>query len=429
MSFKDTFCSSPWFHMRINNAGAYEVCRWATSKHFDTAHNITTESPLTFFKNGMSGFRKSLLDGEVNSLCKRCHQMDAHGKPSGRLRQLLKTGVDVKHFENSLLSSKFFAEFKHSNDNDGDTDLYPTDWQIDLGNFCNSACVMCEPQSSSRIAAEFKKLKIIDAVPKASWCDDEQLLGKFVTDLSSLPNIKYLHFIGGETLITPAFKTIAQALVDAGVSGSITLGFTSNLTLWDQSTVDLLKKFHQINVGLSVETLTRTNDYIRYPSKIEVVQDVLDRWVRVSQENNWLVQLRITPTCLSIAELTTVYDYAYQHNLAVESCNFIENPAHMRPSVLPPAMRVAIISKLQQWISEHKQKTSEFIINTRDPNLARVQIVQDAESYVSYLTNEPDESFRAVELVDYLKLLESNRKNSILDYLPEYEEFFKSVGY
>jgi len=33
------------------------------------------------------------------------------------------------------------------------------------------------------------------------------------------------------------------------------------------------------------------------------------------------------------------------------------------------------------------------------------------------------------DLVDFVKRLETSRGNSILDYLPEYEELFRSAGY
>ena len=57
------------------------------------------------------------------------------------------------------------------------------------------------------------------------------------------------------------------------------------------------------------------------------------------------------------------------------------------------------------------------------------QLSQDLTSYINYLEKEPDESHQIPALVDYLKLLESGRGNSILDYLPEYEELFRTAGY
>jgi sulfatase maturation enzyme AslB (radical SAM superfamily) len=430
MSLEKYFCSSPWLHMRINSAGEYEVCRWADSKYINHEFNLAAKSPIEFFQKDMAVFRSGLLAGNSNPLCNHCHQMDRHRKPSGRLKQLLKVGVNQDNFDKTLKSSTYLDKFRSSSETQGLTDLHPIDWQIDLGNYCNSACVFCDPISSSKLATEFKKLKIIDSVPKKSWTQDPALVDKFIQSVCALNNIQYMHFIGGETLITPAFKHIIKALISNGVSKSISLGFTTNLTVWDDELIELFKQFSQIHVGLSIESMDPINDYVRYPSQIDQVKTILSRWLTVSEENNWLVQLRITPTCLTINSLATVYSYAYEHNIGVESCNFINKPEFMRPSVLPRNVRNDIIQRLKYWISQHQIiMNNQLIVNTRDPNIAKQNTIQDAESYVNYLQNEPDESHRAPALVEYLKRLESLRGNSILDYLPQYEEFFRTSGY
>ena len=127
-------------------------------------------------------------------------------------------------------------------------------------------------------------------------------------------------------------------------------------------------------------------------------------------------------------KLLPIYDYALDHNIIVESCNFLYKPELLKPSVLPLTYRQTIIDKMQQWIDDH-QVDSETIINIRNPNTIQAQLVQDLSSYVNYLKNEPDESYRLPELVTWLKRIESNRGNSILTYLPEYEELFRSAGY
>jgi hypothetical protein len=102
----------------------------------------------------------------------------------------------------------------------------------------------------------------------------------------------------------------------------------------------------------------------------------------------------------------------------------------MRMSALPIDVRQNIAKELQHWINSKKLLFSEErIINTRDPNKAKDYILQDAMSYVDYLQNGPDESSSWPALVSYLKKLESSRKNSILDYAPEYEKFLRSAGY
>ena len=432
MSFEKTFCSSPWLHMRITNNGTYEPCRWmhkASGRKVDFNNSIKTISPLTYFKKSMSGLRKELLEGKSLEMCKDCYVMDQHNKPSGRLRQLLKVGVQQEYFDKSLASSTLKQSFDYSAVNQGQTDRTITDWQIDLGNFCNGACVYCNPHSSSKLATEFLQLGLVDNVPPPSWCDDSELLDKFINDLIASPNLSYLHFLGGETLITPGFKKILAALVKAGIADALVIGFTTNLTVWSDPVVELLTQFKQVHLGMSIETLTSVNDYVRYPSNISSVIECMNRWVELGKDNNWLIQLRITPTCLSVHELTTVYDYAWENNIAVESCNFLDDPEYMRISVLPMEYRKVIIQKITNWVATHQTTKVSNIINTRDPNIVKEQISQDAASYLNYLMNAPDDSSKLPELVTFLKILESNRNNSILTYLPQYEELFRSAGY
>jgi sulfatase maturation enzyme AslB (radical SAM superfamily) len=395
----------------------------------DFDRSIQTIAPLAYFQRHMSELRTALLEGQAPKICSDCHGMEQPAKPSGRQRQLLKVGIQDEYFEKSLAGSPLRSAFDYSNDNQGATTRTVTDWQIDLGNYCNGACVFCNPESSSSLATEFKQIGLIDQTPPPSWCDDPELLDQFVTDLTSSPDLQYLHFLGGETVITPGFKKILSALVDAGLSKKITIGFTTNLTVWSDTVVELLTKFQQVNLGMSIETLTAVNDYVRYPSEQARTRQLLDQWVALGQQHQWLIQLRITPTCLTVHELSTVYDYAWQNNLSVESCNFLDNPEFFRISVLPQKQREQACENLRAWLHAHPVEHSRQIINTRDPNLARQQIAQDAESYLNYLESAADESHRLPDLVTFIKQLESSRGNCILNYLPQYEDLFRSAGY
>ena len=114
--------------------------------------------------------------------------------------------------------------------------------------------------------------------------------------------------------------------------------------------------------------------------------------------------------------------------MAVESCNFLEEPSYFRLDILDDDIRTEAKARLEKWISSKDQDSEANVVNTRNPEFAKQQILQDAWSYVHYLNNQPF-SNEASALVDFLKLLESNRGNSILDYLPEYEEFLRTAGY
>jgi sulfatase maturation enzyme AslB (radical SAM superfamily) len=349
--------------------------------------------------------------------------MEQHNKVSGRQKQLLKVGVRVEQFEKTLVSSPWVDTFAAD-----DFDQLPQDWQIDLGNYCNSTCVFCTPHSSSRIAQEYQRIGFIQDLPPTTWTDDPALVERFVDTLIQSPHIQYLHFIGGETVITPAFKTILRALIQAGLNRTATIGFTTNLTVWNEEVVDLLKEFQGVNLGMSVETFAAVNDYVRWPSKLPMVLENLDRWQKLAVQQRWLLQLRTTPTLFTVGSLLSIYDYAWDKKICVESCNFLTEPAFMRPSVLPVHYRQPIIDRMQSWLDQHSI-SGDTVINIRNPDMSQLQNHQDLQSYVNYLRDMSDETNRLPDLVSFLKRIEASRGNSILTYLPEYEELFRSADY
>jgi sulfatase maturation enzyme AslB (radical SAM superfamily) len=372
----------------------------------------------------MDGIRTDLLNGVVVDECKPCHEMERHGKVSGRQRQLLKTGIELDNFDKTLLASPYYSEFDKISPK-----LMPVDLQVDLGNYCNSACIFCSPNSSSMLASEFLKIGITDKLPPKSWSSDPVLINRFIDSLLATKNLKYVHFIGGETLIDPAFKKILIELINNNLT-SVIIGFTTNLTVWNDSINDLLSEFKGVNLGLSIETLHSVNDYARYPSKINDIKEKLDKWVNFANTHGWLVQLRMTPTWMTIEHLDSVFEYAYINGITVESCNFLHRPAYMRMNVLPPNLRKLAIDNLEKWISskEPTHSTSREV-NTRNQYKSKQTIMEDASSYLTYLKDEEYQPELATELVEFIKKIEKNRNNSILDYMPHYEKFLRTHGY
>jgi sulfatase maturation enzyme AslB (radical SAM superfamily) len=412
--------------MRIGNTGNLEYCRWAIEQDPSQSENIRNISPVDFFQKSMVPVRRTLLAGEALPRCGECYQMEQHRKVSGRQKQLLKVGVRLDQFEKTMASSPWAQEFSQG----GETKQLPQDWQIELGNYCNSACVFCLPEFSSRLAMEHQQLGLITQMPPPSWTDDPELVDKFINTLTQSPHIQYLHFIGGETLITPAFKTILTALISSGMNRTVALGFTTNLSVWRDDIAELLTQFSSVHLGMSLESFDPVNDYIRWPLDLHTMNQMLARWTELAKQHNWYVALRTTPTILSLSSLLTVYDYAWQHGTTVESCNFLNRPEFMRPAVLPLQYRQQELDKMNAWIAQHTTDSNLVdVVNIRDPNVFQQQLLQDLQSYINYLEAESDQSWRLPDLVQYLKKLETKRGNSVLDYLPQYEELFRSAGY
>lgn len=441
--FKKSFCSSPWFHIRINYNGGYNFCRWGKDTDFNflksNQPNIANISIMEYYNsNEMKKFRMDLLDGNCLDKCSVCHYEEKYNKLNGRIRQLAKSAIDLNNFELSFRSSPHYDMFNQSYTQQGHSDYYPTDLQIDLGNICNSACIMCGPTASSRLSADYKKLNKINSSLFAdppvykSWTQDSLLVDKFINELSQIPNIRYIHFLGGETLYDEAFYLICEKLISAGLAKNIIVGTTTNGTIYDSRLERIIKEFKEFHLGVSIETLSPLNDYVRYPSQIDTVKLNLQKILQLRDQTPGLfVSLRITPNLFTIYEIDNLIEFQLNNLVTAESCNILYEPEYLRMELLPADIRKEVLEKLEVLIKKHNFVKSHSV-NTRRKDLIPLAIGDTAIEYYNFIKDYqvPNDADKLrYKLVDFLKAFESIRSNSIVDYAPRYEQFLRHYGY
>jgi MoaA/NifB/PqqE/SkfB family radical SAM enzyme len=433
---KNTFCSSPWFHLRLGYNGDFQECRWY--KTHTSGTNIATTSMMEFYNSDrMKMLRKDMLNGNDPSGCSTCYYEDRFNKLSGRARQLLKSGIRLSEFSQTMRSSPHYEKFLHSHDNKGHGNYYPVDLQIDLGNTCNSACIMCGPIASSRLQQEYKQLNKINpilfekSIDYVSWTKDPGTVEKFVKELIAIPDIKYIHFLGGETLYNPTFYVICEQLIKAGVAKNIIVGTTTNGTVYDRRLHRLIQEFKEFHLGISIESVTKLNDYIRYPGKIENILHNIDQFLNLRENSKLYVSLRITPNIFTISQIDQIFEYMLEKNVIAESCNILVEPKSLRIELLPDYLRESTVKKLNRLIEKYNIVKTD-IVNIRVNNLIPEVIANSIIDYRNFLVDYvvPDDAeFLRHQLVTFLKTFETSRNNSILDYAPEYEQFLRHYGY
>lgn len=387
----------------------------------------------------MQGIRARMLDGDEQAMCSACRYEDSNNKVSGRRKQLLKSAIRLDNFDKTFCASPHWSIFEYSYKHHGLTNYTPVDLQIDLGNTCNSACVMCGPTYSSKLAAEYPRLIAIEPAlfrphePFKNWADDPDLVDKFVNELADSPNIKYIHFLGGETLYLKSFYAICNRLIDAGMAKDISIGTTTNCTVYTSELQHIIKNFKHVHLGLSVEALHPVNDYIRYPSDYKQVQQNILKFLVLRDNYNLHLSLRITPSALSILHLDTLFKLMLDNKVTAESCNILHEPSCLRLELLPKQLLDQTLTKINHLVHAYQlEPTNEKIVNRRREDLVDTVIAQVIFEYKTLLENitVPDDiEQERFNLVKYLKAFEQLRSNTVLDYLPEYEEFLRSYGY
>ena len=386
----------------------------------------------------MKSLRTDLLEGKKPEACSACYYEESFGKINGRVRQLNKSAILLDDFANSTRSSPHYGNFLYSYNHNGESNYKPTDFQIDLGNVCNSACIMCEPAASSKLTADYQKLHKIN--PKLfvkpnnykSWTQNPALLEKFITELEAIDDIKYIHLLGGETLYDEAFYSICERLIKTGQAKNIIVGTTTNGTIYNDRLAVLIKEFKQFHLGISIESVTELNDYVRWPGKIIDIKENIQSFLNLRKQcPDLAISIRITPNIFTIYEFDKLAEFLIENSVIAESCNILYNPAVLRMELMPEDIRQEVITKFKNLIDRYDLKKSK-VYNVRRKDLIPdvvANVILDYYNFICTYTVPDNAEELRYQLVDFLKAFESIRDNSILDYAPRYKDFLRSYGY
>jgi len=277
---------APWASINLYTNGEMVPCRhWHTSGHhhkLQREHDPrVTERPMFFYDfdeyinaSHIVAARKGQYNGEFVDSCNRCWEDERSGKTS--LRQVYNKTF-AKHFDFSLLNKETFKT----------TDAAIISMDLKMGNYCNLKCAMCRPELSSLVAQEFHehkekfqfdKLKFVEL---DTFVNSEKRIGKFDTEskiayrwqktqdfqdfFGKFKNqIRWLSLTGGDPAIQTATLDLLRSVTNPEL---VTLSLTTNGTVLDQPLINLLNKFKEVWINVSLEAVGEQNNQIRFPSK------------------------------------------------------------------------------------------------------------------------------------------------------------------
>jgi hypothetical protein len=290
---------------------------------------------------------------------------------------------------------------------------------------------MCWPRASSRLAQDYRKLNNVDSNLFAfedyppDWTRDSVVFNKFLDELRML-DIKYIHLLGGETLYIDKFYDIANAVA----SPNTILGTTTNGTIYNSAIEELIPKFEEFHLGISVEAFSSVNDYTRYPSQWQHIQENILKYKKLQDTAPGLqISLRITPSLLTVTDLHTVFAFCIEHGLIAESCHILQDPKFLRIEYLPDYLREQAIQSLENLLDNN---TTTFVTNIRDKRQSYKVTQNSLKGYITFLKGivEPEDLEVTMQsCVKYLQAFESLRNNSLWECNPELADWLGKYGY
>jgi len=267
------FCPQPFMNIVTYSPGKIKPCCVVNNNYWDSLQTIEE-----YFKSDkLRQFRKEILEGggpTVDFNCEVCIEQEKHSPESHR-----RTYNRYIEYQKPELKK----ELEEYLETDMDIPSVRTMEWIAPSNFCNLRCHMCGPFNSSSIASEDQKIGH-SKLPGFSGFNNNKILYKndeaaerFIAKLDEfvLDNLVELKMTGGETLAIKYNYDLMKRVVERGLAKNMDLRITTNGTLtpkFDGKDIfDYIAEFKRCFINISIEGWEKRNEYIRYPSKWDVI--------------------------------------------------------------------------------------------------------------------------------------------------------------
>jgi sulfatase maturation enzyme AslB (radical SAM superfamily) len=314
---------------------------------------------------------------------------------------------------------------------DGFTDTMPIDLHIDLGNYCNLACKMCWSKASSTIAVQNVKWGLEDHRQYLGndWTRNEDVWNRFLNELLSIPKLKNLHFMGGETLLTKRFEDVVDFFI-LHKRFDLCFSFVTNGTTYNQLLINKLKRFARVGIEVSIETATEHNSYVRQGTDTDMVLDNIKKYRENCDNSSISITLRPAISLLSIGKYHTLLEYCLENKLLIKSL-VVTDPLFLDVSILPKEIKQQYLTHYLSLLNRLANISIDDNYNESDINNYEHSIKIQVEQSINLLNQaEPSNQKKLLaEMVEHCRKWDPVYKYNALELYPELSEIFKTYGY
>jgi len=400
---QNIFCNTPWYELHVYWDGSLGICCQEAHKLYaesDRRYNIATMSIQDWFNSEpVRRFRSGILQDQRLTECRRCYTEEDLDGNSRRLKSNQKSAIFTRTaFEHSFQQSPGHKHFAYSDQHQGATRTVPIDMHIDLGNFCNLACKMCNPRASSTIASQQVQwgIEASRQYLGTDWTRNQPVWNSFKQQLVALPGLNNIHFMGGETLLTDRFEDLIDTMIEHE-RFDVCFSFVTNGTVFRADLIEKLRRFRRVGIEVSIETMDAHNAYQRQGTDTDLVLKNIDRYLDHCNGTSITVALRPAPSALSIGYYTQVLQYALDQNLIVKS-NLCYNPRFLSAEILPESVKQQYQASYLALLDQLTEVTVDTDYNASDPNNHRLAVKEQALMCLKVLqTPTPTDSDQQLE--------------------------------
>lgn len=255
----------------------------------------------SFNSHYLKDIRRQLLYSQKPKACSVCWENEDKGQDSKRIKV-----------------NKQFEGWEYTTNGAGYMYTLPQYYDLRPGNVCNLKCVMCNPRVSSKwIEDNHLAIEPYERTVKFSDKQIDEILLNAKT-------IKRLQLAGGEPFYMPSVKRLLQGLIDNKCSKNIDLQITTNLTIIDDTILQLLEHFRKIVITISMDGIEEVGEYIRFPLNWKTFNNNVDKLI---QQKHIYTAVNVTKCQLNAEHIDTLLSWCKGKGLDDVDINDLTEPS------------------------------------------------------------------------------------------------------
>lgn len=351
-----TFCPLMWLGATRHNDDLYlPCCQYSFEPNDGNTHwGDGLETNMKTFDQD----RKLMAEGFKPKSCDNCWHNES---------------VGIDSLRNEVMAMDWWRPFQ-SNINeltgpDGAFRQTPVYIDLRLGNKCNLGCRMCLPEFSSVLAKEVESNRDkFDYFPDYGYSLDvsqsQTDIDRVFKIIMGMEGLVKLQFTGGEPLLNHQLSDLLDHFVDRGVADKIIIAITTNLTTVSQALLDKFKRFHSLDLSISMEGVGEVYEYIRYPAKWSKIQKNFDTLMQMNLD----VNVVYTGTALSILGFPDWLKWVHERQVKW-NYNPVIQPKFLSINQIPEALKPDLIARLIRCkeFSKHPESIDGVIAMLEKP--------------------------------------------------------------
>jgi len=352
-------CILPWISVDRNRTYASDKLSLTPCCYYRSKENHNNIEEYWNSKE-IVDLRSSFLQGKMPPGCKICWDTESKGFQS--LRQTVNKGR-LETYKDRLTHTVVKQK--------------PSQIRYTAGTACNLACRMCLPNFSSKVK------KVWEIIDRKSNTKDDDILNTPEYIMTNRQNIDFIDITGGEPFFNKNVKKMLLELASTNDNNHMVLHITTNATRIDQNTLDLLKKFKDVVLSVSIDGVGKIHEYIRPGSS----WNRIERNIELLKRNKFSIQVMPTVSVLNIIHLEKLENWCTKQGIHMCHPGIVYNPAEFSPHNLPFQLHDDVPKKYRKYLARN-------------------------------MTNDP---------VGFIKELDRYWDTNIVDHMPEWSKVFDNL--